>query len=89
MPCRQTVRKNDNYLVSVIKIPLTKHSTNTISPTDANRQMVRRIRRLWGVLVRALFHFMLVDYIDEYEMQPMINRYLVNGNIASFGCRIM
>jgi len=38
-----------------------------------------------GVLVRVLFHFMLADYSDEYEMKSMINRYLVNRNIAAFG----
>jgi len=89
MSCGQMVRMNDNYLVSVIKVRLCKHSTNKISPTDENRQMVWRIRHSWGVLVRARFHFVLVDYADEYGMKSMINRYLVNCNIASFGCSNM
>jgi len=64
MSCYQMVRMNDNYLGSVLKVHLFNHSTNTISPTNENRQMVWRIRHSWGVLVRAQFHFVLVDYSD-------------------------
>jgi len=54
-----------------------------------NRQMVWRIKCFWGVLVSAQFHFELVDYSDEYRMKSVMNRYLVNDNIASFGCSNM
>jgi len=46
-----------------------------------NKALVRSL----GVLVRAQFQFVLVDYRDEYEIKLMINKYLVNCNIASFG----
>jgi hypothetical protein len=54
-----------------------------------NRQMVWKIRCSWGVLVRAQFHFVYVDYSSEYGMKWIINRYLGNCNIASFGCSNM
>jgi len=47
--CCQMVKMNDNYLGSEIKVRLFKHSTNTISPADATRQMKWRIRPNWGV----------------------------------------
>ena len=31
-----------------------------------------------GEFVKILFHFVLDDYSDEYEMMAMVNRYLVN-----------
>ena len=48
--------------------------------------MVWWIRRSRGVLVRARFHIVFVDYNDEYEMKSMINRYQGNCNVASSGC---
>jgi len=82
------VRMKDNYLGGVIKVRLIKHSTKTISPTGAkysndmeNKALVSRL----GVLVRARFHLMLVDYNDESEMKLRIDRYLVNCDIVSFG----
>jgi hypothetical protein len=36
-------------------------------------------------LIRVRFHLVLVDYYDQYEMMSMVNRYLVNWIIASFG----
>ena len=86
--CRQMVRMNENYLGSEIKVRRFIHSTNTISPTDAKSLTVRENKaqlRIPGVLVRVRFHFMLVDYCDEYEMMLLVNRYLVNRIIASFG----
>jgi hypothetical protein len=50
MLCSQMVKMNDNYLGSVIKLRLLKHSTSTISPTDEklangmeNQALVRSI----------------------------------------------
>jgi len=86
--CRQMVRMNNNYQGSKIKVRLFNHSTNTISPTDGKESTAMENKaqlRSRGVLVRVQFHFVLVDYCDEYEMMLMVNRYLVNGIIASFG----
>jgi hypothetical protein len=72
---------NDYYLGSVIKVRPLKHSTNTISPTDAklaNDMQKKAQLRSPGVLVRVRLHFLLDDYSDEYEMMAMVNRYLVN-----------
>jgi len=76
------VRMKDHDQGSEIKVRLFKHSTNTISPTDAtlangmeNMAQLRSPR----VLVRSVrFHFALDDYCDEYEMKSMENRHLVN-----------
>ena len=38
-----------------------------------------------GVLVRVQLQFVLVDFSDKYEMNSMVNRYLINWTIASFG----
>jgi len=86
--CCQMVRMNDNYQGSEMKVPLFKHSTNTISPTDAKWAIGMENKaqlRSPGVLVRIRFHFVLDDYSDEYEMIAMVNWYLVNWIIASFG----
>jgi hypothetical protein len=72
---------NDHDLGSEMKVPLFKHSTNTIPPIDATwangmDNMVQS--RSPGVLVRVRFHFVLDEYCDEYEMKSMENRHLVN-----------
>jgi hypothetical protein len=79
--CHQMVRINDDYQGSEIKVCLSHHSTNTISPTDAklsagmeNKTQLGRL----GVLIRVRFHLVFVDYYDQYEMMSMVNRYLVN-----------
>ena len=90
--CRQMVRMNDNYLGSVMKLRLFKHSTNTITPTDAKSANGMENEAQWrspGVLVIIRFCSMLDDYSDEYEMMAMVNWDLVNWIIASFGCSNM
>jgi hypothetical protein len=67
---------------SKINVRLFKHSTNTISPTDATSangmENMAHLRRP-GVLVSSVrLHFVLDDYCDEYEMKSMENRHLVN-----------
>jgi hypothetical protein len=61
LPC-QIVMLNDNHQGSEIKVYLFKHSTNTISPTDATlangMENMAQLRSL-GVLVRVQFHFVL------------------------------
>jgi len=72
---------NDNYLGSVIKVCLFKHSTSTISPTDgkySNGMENQALGRCPGVLVRVRLLFVLIDYCNEYEIRLMLNRYLVN-----------
>jgi hypothetical protein len=62
---------NDHDQGSEIKVHLVKHSTNTISPTDAtytNGMENRAQLRSLGGLVRVRFHFMFDDNCDEYEM---------------------
>ena len=69
--CHQMVRMNDYDQGSDIKVRLSKHSTNTISPTDAtyaNGMENMAQLRSPGVLVRIRFHFVLDDYCDQYEM---------------------
>jgi hypothetical protein len=71
----------DHVQGSEIKVRLFKHSTNTISPTDAtytNGMENMAQLRILGVLVRVRFHFVLDDNCDEYEMKSMENRHLVN-----------
>ena len=66
------VRMNDYYQGSGTKVRLFKHLTNTISPTDAkysNGMENEVLVRSPGVLVGVRFHFVLVDYSDEYQMQ--------------------
>jgi hypothetical protein len=75
------VRMNDHDQGSEIMVCPFKHSTNTISPTDATytngmENMVQL--RSPGVLVRVRFHFVLDDYCDESEMKSMVNKHLVN-----------
>ena len=82
------VRTNHNDLGSVIKVRLLEHSTNTVSPTDVKQSNDMDDDALVGspgVLVRVQFHFVLDDYGDEYGMNSMIKRYLVNCNLASVG----
>jgi len=84
----QMVRTNHNDLGSVIKVRLLEHSTNTVSPTDVKQSNDMDDDALVGspgVLVRVQFHFVLDDYGDEYGMNSMIKRYLVNCNLASVG----
>jgi len=72
---------NDNYLGSVIMVHLFTYSTIKISPTDpkySNGMDNKALLRSLGVLVRAQFHLVLVDYTDEYAVKSMINRYLVS-----------
>jgi len=86
------VRMNDNYQDSDIKVRLFKHSTNTISQNDAklSNSMENKVQlRSLGELVIDQLHCVLVDNCDEYEMMSMVNRYLVNWNIASFRCTKM
>ena len=86
--CCQMVRMNDHYQGSEIMVRLFKHSTNTISPTDAKKSngMENQAQmKSPGVLVRVWSHFVLVDYSDESEMMSMVHRYLVNWILASFG----
>ena len=84
----QMVRMNNNYQGSENKVCLLKHSTNTISPTDAKwangweNKMQLMCRR---VLVGVWFNLVLDDYCNEYEIKSMENRYLVNRIIAWFG----
>jgi hypothetical protein len=71
------VRMNDNYLGSEIEVHLFNHSTNTISATDGELSTVRENKgqlQSGGVLVGVRFHFVLVDYCDQYEMMSMVNR---------------
>jgi len=75
------VTMNKNHQANKIKVCLIKHSPNTISPTNAkysNGMEKKAQLRSPGVWVRVQFHFVLIDYCDEYEMKSMVNRYLVN-----------
>ena len=79
--CCQMVGMNDHDQGSVMKVPLFKHSTNSISPTDAhwaNGMKNKAQLRSPEVFVRIRFHFILDDYSDGYQMMAMVNRYLVN-----------
>jgi hypothetical protein len=70
------VKINENDQGSEIKISHLKHSTNTISPTDAKQanemDNIAQLRSP-GALVRLQFHFVLDDYSDKYEIMAMVN----------------
>jgi len=68
-------RINDHDQGSEMKVCLFKHSTNSISPTDANQANGMESKaqlRSPGVFVRIRFHFVLDDLSDEYEMMAMV-----------------
>jgi hypothetical protein len=72
---------NDEYDGSEIKVCLVKHSTNNITRTVAkwsNRTDNQAQLRSPEVLVRVQSHLVLLNYCDQYEMMPMLNRLLIN-----------
>jgi len=84
--CHHMVRMNDNYQGRVITVLFFNHSSNIISQTDtnlSNGMENKALMRSLGGLVDPRFHLVLVGYSVEYEMKLMINKYLVNCNIAS------
>jgi hypothetical protein len=74
-----------NNRSGVVNAWLFKHSTNTISPTDAklsNGMDNKAQLTSPGVLVSFGFQIVVVDYCDEYEMMSIETSDLVNRSIA-------